>query len=66
MLVVLSSNVQIQLKIKIWLNESREDYSLPLGFGCTLICISCKIEMLAHAMGISDRFKSSARKTQNI
>lgn len=63
-LVVLNSNGYIQLKMKIWLNESREGCSLPLGFGCNLICISCKIGMLAHAMGISDRFKSSASKIQ--
>lgn len=31
-----------------------------------LIHISCKDETLAHAMGISDRFKSSASKTQII
>lgn len=32
----------------------------------SLIHISCKDETLAHAMGISDRFKSSASKTQII
>lgn len=31
-----------------------------------LVPISCKDETLAYVMGISDRFKSSASKTQII